>query len=108
MILFSVMNNDSRARVSDTEISVSAAKGKDKSYLTLKKTITGAEPYTGAVNIAVSVQGDVSPDSMYLETLYFSLEKEEVYRFIAPLTGKTLLVLAVLDDKTVLFKVNPR
>jgi hypothetical protein len=108
MILFSFLSNDGRARILDTEIVVSAARGDGKSYLTLKKTITGTDPYTGAVNIAVSVQGDRLSDSMYLETLYFSLEKEETYRFIAPLTGKTLLVLAVLDDQTALLKVNPR
>jgi hypothetical protein len=104
--LFSLFNNNGARRISDTEIAVSAVKGGDKSYITLKKTVAGTDPYTGAVNIAISVQG--SRDTMFLETLYFSLEKEEVYRFIAPITGETLLVLAVLDDQTTLFKVNPR
>jgi hypothetical protein len=106
MILFSLLNNSGTTRILGTEIAVSAVRGGDKSYLTLKKTVTGTDPYTGAVNIAVSVQG--SQDPMFLETLYFSLEKEEVYRFIVPMTGETLLVLAVLDDQTALFKVNPR
>jgi hypothetical protein len=119
MILFSFLNNNGRTRILDTEIVVSAARGDGKSYVTLKKTVVGTYPYTGAVTIAVSVQKDRTaqkdssrenklPDPMYLETLYFSLEKEETYRFIAPMTGKTLLVLAVLDDRTVLLKVNPR
>ncbi|MDR2048834.1 MAG: hypothetical protein LBP69_05215 [Treponema sp.] len=119
MVLFSFLNNDSRARILDTAIAVSAVKGGDKSYITVKKTITGTAPYTGAVTIAVSVRKDRSaredsweendrPDPMYLETLYFSLEKEETYRFIAPMTGETLLVLAVLDDQTALFRVRPR
>ncbi|MDR0585837.1 MAG: hypothetical protein LBG26_01205 [Treponema sp.] len=117
MILFSFLNNSSRTRVLDTEIVVSAIKGDGKSYLTLKKTVTGKDPYTGAVNIAVSVKKNppsdpsrenILPDPMYLETLYFSLEKEETYRFTAPMTGETLLVLAVLNNQTVLFTVNPR
>jgi hypothetical protein len=119
MILFSFLNNGSRARILDTEIVVSAANGEGKSYLTVKKTVTGTAPYAGAVTIAVSVRKDKSaredslredslPDPMYLETLYFSLEKEETYRFIVPMTGETLLVLAVLDDQTALLRVNPR
>ncbi|MDR2142745.1 MAG: hypothetical protein LBP29_00050 [Treponema sp.] len=117
MILFSLLNNNGRTRILDTEIAVSAVKGGDKSYLTVKKTITGTEPYTGAVNIAVSVKKDAQkdparenslPDPMYLETLYFSLEKEEVYRFIVPMTGETLLVLVVLNDQTALITVKPR
>jgi hypothetical protein len=119
MILFSFLNSNGRARILDTEIVVSAARGEGKSYLTVKKTITGTDPYTGAVTIAVSVGKDGSarkdplqegalPDPLYLETLYFSLEKEETYRFIVPMTGETLLVLAVLDDQTALFRVNPR
>jgi hypothetical protein len=117
MVLFSFLNNSGRTRILDTEIAVSAVKGGDKSYITVQKIVTGTNPYTGAVNIAVSVKKDTPndssrennlPDPMYLETLYFSLEKEEVYRFIAPMTGETLLVLAVLDDQTALFKVKPR
>jgi hypothetical protein len=105
IVLFSLLNNGS-TRISGTEIAVSAVSGGDKSYITLKKTVTGTDPYTGVVNIAVSVQG--SQDPLFLETLYFSLEKEEVYRFTAPVAGETLLVLAVLDDQTALFKVKLR
>jgi hypothetical protein len=106
IILFSLLNNNGNTRILGTEIAVSAIGGGDKSYITLTKTVTGTDPYTGVVTIAVSVQG--SQDPMFLETLYFSLEKEEVYRFTAPVTGETLLVLAILDDQTILFKVKPR
>jgi hypothetical protein len=106
MVLFSLLNNNGVTRISGTEIAVSASGGGDKSYITLKKTVTGTDPYTGMVNIAVSVQG--SQDPMFLEALYFSLEEEEVYRFTAPMIGETLLVLVVLDDQTTLFKVKPR
>ncbi|MDR0403993.1 MAG: hypothetical protein LBH35_10460 [Treponema sp.] len=106
MILFSALNNNGRTRILDTEIAVSAVREGDQSHITVEKTIAGLDPYTGAVNIAVSVQG--TQDTMYLETLYFSLEKEEEYRFTVPMTGKTLLVLTVLNETTALFKVNPR
>ncbi|MDR1506911.1 MAG: hypothetical protein LBI67_07380 [Treponema sp.] len=106
IVLFSLLKSDSRARILDTEIVVSAVKGGDKSYITLKKTVTGPDPYTGAVAVAVSPENSV--ETLYRETLYFSLENEEVYRFIAPVTGKTLLILAVLDSQPVLLKTNPR
>jgi hypothetical protein len=106
LVLFSLLNKNGVTRISGTQIAVSAVGGEGKSYITVKKTVAGTNPYTGAVNIAVSVQG--AGDPLYLETLYFSLEKEEEYRFIAPMTGETLLVLAVLDDQTALFKVKPR
>jgi hypothetical protein len=46
--------------------------------------------------------------SVYAERLYFTLENEEVFRFIVPFTGKTLLVLVSMDEEKNLLKIYPR
>lgn len=106
MILYSLTAGDnSVSRLRGLEIKISAIKSSGASYLTVVKKIKGGDPYTGAADFLVaSADETFSPRA---ERLYFTLEKEEVFRFSVPSGGK-LMVIAVLDEDRAAFKISPR
>lgn len=106
MILYSLTaGEDSISRLRDLEIKISALKSSGRSYLTVVKKIKGGDPYTGAADFLVAPADETFP--AHAERLYFTLEKEEVFRFSVPFGGK-LLILAVLDEDKAAFKISPR
>jgi hypothetical protein len=78
-----------------------------KSYITLKKTIQKDDSYTGPVNVAFSPvveKGEEAP--VHAERVYFSLEKEEQFRFTVPFTGSQLLVLIEEKEQRAFLKIK--
>jgi hypothetical protein len=117
MFLYSFLNGGGTRQFRDTEIGVQALVSGNQSYFTVKKTVRGKNPFTGEVKLLISVAANGSPAASggpgepppaAMETLYFSPDKEETFRFTVPFTGKRFLVLALLDDDAITFKVSPR
>ena len=77
----------------------------NKSYITVKKAAKNGTAYTGMVNIAVSLQSEEAP--VHTEQIYFTPEREEVFRFTAPFAGKKILILMEAGSGRVLFSVTP-
>jgi hypothetical protein len=88
---------------------VSAITSGDNSYISVTKTIPDTAAigsvYSGAVDIAVSVPGAGNP--IHTERVYFGPEPEEVFRFVAPFTGKKLLVLMEAGAERVHLTITP-
>ncbi|MDR2553431.1 MAG: hypothetical protein LBD31_09750 [Treponema sp.] len=92
----------------------SARSSGGNSYLTLEKTALDGTAYTGAVDLGVFLpeeSGKIPEDplSMPAESrrIYFTLEKNEVFRFAVPFTGKKLLILAEVKEERALVTLNP-
>lgn len=106
MILYSlVAGRGAVAAAGGVEIRIQAFEAGDTSYITVKKTVKSSDPYTGAVDLALSTGTE---GQVYTERLYFTLEKEETFRFAVPFTGKKLAALAVLDEERALFRITSR
>jgi hypothetical protein len=95
-------------------IRASATVSEGSSFVTFKKTIASKEnPYTGAVDIAVSSvltsqekqEGIQAPISA--QRVFFTLEKEEEYRLAVPFTAEELLILMQGGEQRVTFRIRP-
>ena len=100
MIILSLfMNSEGVRELGNNSVSVSAIGYGENSYITVKKAVkpSGGRrsghgvAYAGPVDIAVSIPGEGNP--IHVERLYFGMENEELFRFIAPFRGKKLVVL---------------
>jgi hypothetical protein len=88
----------------DNTVVVSVTAAGDKSYITVKKTAKVPGAYSGAVDIAVSLKGENQP--IDARRIYFTPEKEEVFRFSVPFTGKKMLFLFEAGAGRTLFTVS--
>ena len=83
----------------------------DNSYITVKKTRTAKQRpnsggvYTGDVDIAVSIPGE--GNLIHAERIYFSPEQEELFRFVVPFRGKTLIVLMEAGAQRITHTITP-
>ncbi|MCL2809401.1 MAG: hypothetical protein FWD24_04965 [Treponema sp.] len=85
--------------------------------IVLRKTANDINSYTGHVDIAVSAvdttvnTGDVdiqdSRSNVFYHRVFFTLEKEEVFRFAAPLYDSTLLMVLQTERNTLQIKFTP-
>ncbi|MDR2663213.1 MAG: hypothetical protein LBC31_09480 [Treponema sp.] len=96
------------AVLGNNTVRVSAVTAGEKAYVTVKKNVRNDGAYTGPADTAVSlpVQGETTPP-VYVERIYFTLEREETFRFSVPFTGKKLLVLMEAGEDRALFTINP-
>jgi len=90
--------------IGNNALTVSILSSGGKSYITVIKTAKSADAYTGTVNIAVSLPEEDSPIEVHQD--YFTLETEEVIRFIVPFTGKKLLVLIEAGAERAMFTIS--
>jgi hypothetical protein len=95
-------------------IRASAQSAEDAIFITFTKTITTKDnPYTGAVDIAVSKvlssqerqEGIQAPISA--QRIFFTLEDEEEYRLAIPFTAGELLILIQGGEQRVTFRIKP-
>jgi hypothetical protein len=110
IMLYSFLNGGSTRRIRDTEIGVQVLVSGEQSYITVKKTVKGKEPFTGEVNLLISAsqaKNEETPPPV-IQKLDFTAEKEETFRFTVPVTGKRFLIVAVVENSAVTFNVNPR
>ena len=72
---------------------------------TVKKKIKN--PYTGAIDIAVSVPAQEENNSpVFYHKIFFSLEKEERYSFAVPFESDELLLVLQTEKNTLKIKVS--
>jgi len=90
--------------IGNNALTVTILSSGGKSYVAITKTAKTASAYTGTVNIAVSLPEEDSP--IEAERVFFTLEKEEVFRFSVPFTGKKMLVLIEAGAERAMFKVS--
>jgi len=93
---------------------VNAAIYEETTIIILKKTAKNENAFTGAVDIAVTVPmpGKEEYDTTqgyFFHRVYFTREKEEVYRFAAPFNQPELLIVLQNDrDSRVEIKFKPQ
>jgi len=87
---------DTSYKINGNKIEVTAAIFENSTIIVLTKIAENANSYTGSIDIAVSPVIH-SPDeelNIFSHRIFFSLEKEETYRFAVPFdSGELLLVL---------------
>ncbi|MCL1815077.1 MAG: hypothetical protein FWG27_04580 [Treponema sp.] len=105
IILSRFLTTESSRVLGNNAVLVSIITAGDKSYITVKKTAKDGTAYTGAVDIAVSLPYEESP--VYADRIYFIPEKEEIFRFAVPFTGKKILVLMEAGAQRVLLSITP-
>jgi len=77
--------------------------------ITLKKIAKNADAFTGAVDIAVSpvVRNEDEQYLVFSHRVFFSLEKEEEYRFAAPFDDGELLMVLQNEKSTLQLVIKP-
>jgi len=90
------------------KIEISGTVFEGTTLVVLRKTIKSKTPYSGAVDIAVSVP--VQPDEnmpLFYHRVYFTLEQEEVYRFVVPFDSPELLIVVHAEKSDLQIKFKP-
>lgn len=84
--------------------------------VTVRKNAKNDSAYSGAVDVAISVpmplNSDGSPPTegdypIFYHRLFFTLAKEEQYRFAVPFTSPELLMVFQTEKSTLQFKLQP-
>ena len=96
-------------------LDISGTYFEDTVIVLVKKTAKDAQAYAGEVNIAVSVPmphpetalRDEGEYPFFTHRIYFTLEKDEVYRFAVPFNAPELLVVLQSDKSEVRHKFKP-
>ena len=112
LILSRFQKAQSERKLGNNTVAVSVIGSGENSYITVKKSIqsSGAknasplDVYTGPVDVAVSASGEGNP--IHVEQLYFGMESEELFRFIAPFRGKKLVILMEAGSEQIHMTVN--
>ena len=85
----------------------------ENTIVIIKKTIMNAEPYTGALDVAVSIPvkdpgASIEDISVFYHRVYLTLEKIEEFRFVVPFNANELLMV-LQSEKSALqlnFKID--
>ena len=100
---------DSSLSLDGNKIEITAAGYEGTSIVVLNKTIKNKNAYNGAVDIAVSVavkEGEDYP--VFSHRIFFTTEKEEVYRFAVPFENPELLMVLQSENDSLQIKINPK
>jgi len=105
-------------------LEISGTNFEGAAIILIKKNVRFPNAYSGAVDIAVSVPVEsashesFSPDSpdktdqiqvpVFYHRIFFSMEKEEVYRFSVPFDSPELLMVLQSEKNTLQFKLLPK
>jgi len=99
---------DTTHSLDGNKIGVKAAAFEGTSIIVLKKTANKSNAYTGAVDIAVAPVSQPDGEySVYTHRIFFSLEKEETYRFAVPFDEGDLLMELQSEKNAVKIKFKP-
>jgi len=109
---------DSSYTLDGNKLKISASVFEGTTIVTVNKTIKNKvkNPYTGAVDVAISVpisvQGNVPVQTdennfpVFYHKIFFSLEKEERYSFAVPFESNELLMVLQTEKYTLKIKVS--
>jgi hypothetical protein len=106
LLNFGFLDNN---RLDGNTIEVTGIHFEGNTIITLGKLSRGADAYTGAVNIAVSVP--VQPEEVnpvFYHLIFFTLENEEIYRFSVPFDAPELLMVLQTERDTLQLRIRPR
>jgi len=90
--------------IGNNALTVSILSSGGKSYITVIKNAKSADAYTGEVSIIVSLPDEDLPIGG--ERVFFTLEAEEVFRFIVPFTGKKMHVVIEAGAERAMFTIS--
>jgi len=110
---------DSAYTIDGNKLKISASAFEGTTIVTVNKTTVNNKfknPYTGSVDIAVSVpitvqgnipvQTDENNNPVFYHKIFFSLEKEERYSFAVPFESNELLMVLQTEKNTLKLKIN--
>jgi len=80
----------------------------DTTIVLVKKTVKNQNSYTGAVDIAVSVNTEADQIPVYYHRIFFTMENEEVYRFAVPYNSEELLMVLQTEKNTLKLSFKPQ
>ncbi|MDR0464386.1 MAG: hypothetical protein LBG94_04620 [Treponema sp.] len=80
----------------------------DSTIVLVKKTVKNQNSYTGAVDIAVSVNTEADQIPVYYHRIFFTLENEEIYRFAVPYNSEELLMILQTEKNTLKLSFKPQ
>jgi len=98
---------DASYRLDGNTIDVSGTFFEDTTIVILKKTAANADAYTGAVDIAVFPITEET-DSVFYHRIFFTLEKEEVYRFVVPFEDPQIGIILQNEKSFLNIVFNPQ
>jgi len=99
---------DSSYTLDGNKLKISTTVFEGTTIVVINKTIKNKNPYTGAVDIAVSVpiQTDENNTPVFYHKIFFSLEKEERYSFAVPFESNELLMVLQTEKHTLKLKIK--
>ena len=91
------------------KIEITATGFEENTYIVLKKTAKNSNAYTGAVDIAVTavIQSEEEQLPVFYHRVFFTLEKEEVYRFAVGSNAPELLIVLHSEKDSLNFRFKP-
>jgi hypothetical protein len=100
---------DSNTTLDENKLEIKGLFVEDNTYIIINKTVRSEKAYTGSVDITVSVPSKPSENEYpaFRHRVYFSLEKEESYRFAVPYNEPELLIVLQSDKSEVQYKFKP-
>ena len=100
---------DSSYTLDGNKIKISASAYEGATIVVINKTIKNKikNPYTGSVDVAVSVPAQEENNSpVFYHRIFFSLEKEERYSFAVPFESNELLIVLQTEKYTLKIKIT--
>lgn len=110
IFMFSFMNLFRNNHVLEgNKLEISGTRYEGATIIVIKKIIKSQTPYTGAVDIGVSpVQGPENEDyPIFLHRIFFTLEQEEVRRFVVPYDSPELALVLQTEKSALTLKLKP-
>jgi len=100
---------DTSYTLDGNRIDITAARYEETSIIVLNKQIKNKNAYNGAVDIAVSIAVEDGEDyPVFTHRIFFTIEKEEIYRFAVPFNNPELLMVLQSEKDTLQIKFNPK
>jgi hypothetical protein len=109
-VLSAVGAFDNSYSVDGNKIELSAVKFEGTNIVLLKKSITGKnQPYTGAVDLAISPDAAEGGDlPFFYHRIYFTLDSPEEYRLVVPFDESSLLVILQTEKSALQIKLKTK
>jgi hypothetical protein len=100
---------DTSHSLEGNDLLVSGTRYEGVTIIVLRKSVKrNTQAYTGAVNIAVSIEADESEDfPVFYHRVFFSYENEEEYRFAVPFENPELLMVLQTERSSLQIKLRP-
>ena len=108
ILMLSILGYMGRAyTLEGNKLEISAMGFEDTAIVLIKKTAGNKSPYTGAIDIAVSPVVEAETDySVFYHRIFFTLEKNEDYRFVVPYGEKRLAMVIQTEKSSLKITVN--